>query len=84
MSLLCKWFRLGQVSISPTFYEQLFRTKDFRAAFLYLHCRFKLFRRKEIGAKAAHKMLVKLTPGLTMKQTKNKSTKDETQKDASK
>ena len=54
----------NQVSISPTFYEQLFRTKDLRAAFLYLHCRFKLFRRKEIGAKAACKMLVKSTPCL--------------------
>ena len=32
-----------------------------RAAFLYLHCRFVLFWRKEIGAKSAHKMLVKLT-----------------------
>ena len=49
------------MSISPTFYEQLFRTKDFRTAFLCLHCRFELFRRKEIGAKAARKMLVKLT-----------------------
>ena len=49
------------VSISPTFYEQLFQTKGFRAAFLNLHCRFKLFWRKEFGAKAARKMLVKLT-----------------------
>ena len=49
-------------SISPTIYEQLFHTKVFGAAFLYLHYRFKLFRRKEIGAKAARKMLVKLTP----------------------
>ena len=56
------------MSISPTFYEQLFRTQDFRAAFLYLHCTFKLFRRKEIGAKAARKMLVKLTPGFKRKQ----------------
>ena len=53
-----------QVSISPTFYKLLFQTKDFRAAFLHLHCRFILFWRKEIGAKAAHKMLVKFTPGL--------------------
>ena len=52
-----------QVSISPTFYKQLFCAKDFRAAFLHLHCRFKLFRRKEIGTKAARKMLVKLTQG---------------------
>ena len=56
----------NKVSISPTFYEQLFRTKDFRAAFLYLHCRFKLFWRKEIGAIAARKMLVKLTQGLLL------------------
>ena len=54
-------FIVGQVSISPTFYEQLFRAKDFRVTFLYLHCRFKLFWRKEIGEKAARKMLVKLT-----------------------
>ena len=52
------------VSISPTFYKQLFRTKDLRAAFLYLNCRFKLFWCKEIGAKAACKMLVKLTTRL--------------------
>ena len=51
-----------QVSISPTFYKQLFCTKVFRAAFLYLHCRFVLFWHTEIGAKAAHKMSVKLTP----------------------
>ena len=50
------------MSISPTFYEQLFCTKDLRAAFLNLHCKFKLFRCKEIDAKAARKMLVKLTP----------------------
>ena len=51
------------VLISPTFYEQLFQTKVFRAAFMYLYCRFVLFWRKEIGAKAACKMLVKLTLG---------------------
>ena len=50
------------MSISPTFYKQLFCTKDFKAAFLYLHCRFKLFQHKEIGTKAARKMLVKVTP----------------------
>jgi len=51
------------VSISPTFYAQLFCTKVFRAAFLYLWLRFVLFWRKEIGTKAACKMLVKLTKG---------------------
>ena len=30
---------------------------------MYLHCRFVLFWRKEIGAKAARKMLVNLTEG---------------------
>ena len=52
-----------KVSISPTFYEQLFGTKVFRAAFLYLQLRFVDFWRKEISAKAAYKMLVKLTIG---------------------
>ena len=44
-----------QVSISPTFYEQLFRTKVFWAAFLYLRLRFVFF-----GARIlAQKLLVK-------------------------
>ena len=51
----------NQVSISPTFYEQLFRRKVFWAAFLYLRLRFVFFWQKEIGKKAACKMLVKLT-----------------------
>ena len=41
------------VTISPSFYEQLFHTNVLRAAFLYLHCRLILVRPKEIGAKAA-------------------------------
>ncbi len=45
-------------SISPTFYAQLFRIKALPATFLCLHFRFVLF-----GAKAALKMLVKLTRG---------------------
>jgi hypothetical protein len=49
------------VSISPTFYARLFRTKVSREAFLYLDLRFVLFWRKNIGAKAARNMLVKLT-----------------------
>ena len=49
------------LSFSPTFYEQLFCTKVFWAAFLYLGLRFVFFCWKEIGAKASCKMLVKLT-----------------------
>ena len=44
------------VSISPTFYEQLFHTKVFWAAFLYLRLRFVFFWQKDIGAKAARKI----------------------------
>jgi hypothetical protein len=51
------------VSISPIFYEQLFCTKPFCAAFMSLQYRFVIFWQKDFGAKAAHKMLVKLTPG---------------------
>ncbi len=50
------------VSISPTFYARLFRTKVLREAFLYWNWRFLLFWRKNIGAKAARNILVKLTP----------------------
>jgi hypothetical protein len=53
---------INLVSISPTFYEKLLCMKVTQAAFLYLHFRFVLFWRKNTGAKAAHKMLVKLTP----------------------
>ncbi len=58
--------RQQQVSISPTLYARLFRTKVSCEAFLYLNLRFVLFRRKNIGAKAARNMLVKLTPGHTI------------------
>jgi hypothetical protein len=47
-----------QVSISPTFYEQLFRTKFVLQAFLYLMLY--LFWSKKIGEKVTLKMLVKL------------------------
>ena len=50
-----------QVLISPTFYAQLFCTKVFWAAFLYLRLRIVFFWHKEMGANAEHKMLVKLT-----------------------
>ena len=49
------------MSISPTFYEQLFCTKVFCTAFMCLQFGFVIFWQKKIGAKAAHKMLVKLT-----------------------
>jgi hypothetical protein len=51
------------VSISPIFYEQLFGKEVFCAAFMCLQLGFVIFWRKDFGAKAAHKMLVKLTPG---------------------
>jgi hypothetical protein len=60
------------VSISQIFYEQLFHMKVFCAAFSYesFLCSFYMltiwvcnFLRKDFGAKAAHKMLVKWTPG---------------------
>ncbi len=52
----------NQVSISPIFYEQLFCTKVFCAAFIRLQFGFVIFWQKDFGAKAAHIMLVKLTP----------------------
>ncbi len=52
------------VSISPIFYEEFFHTKVFCAAFTCLHVGFVIFWRKDFGAKAAHKMVVKLTPGV--------------------
>ena len=52
-----------KVSISPTFYEQLFCTKVLNTAFLCLQLGFVIFWPKKISAKAARKMLVKLTQG---------------------
>jgi len=46
------------VSISPTFYKLFFHKKVFCRAFFYLQFG------KEIGSKAAHKMLVNLTTGV--------------------
>ncbi len=51
---------LLQVSISPTFYAQLFCTKVSREAFFVLYI--ELYLVKEYWRKCAHKMLVKLTP----------------------
>ena len=50
-----------QVPFSPICYEQVFCTKVFCAAFMCLQFGFVIFWQKEIGAKTAHKMLVKLT-----------------------
>ncbi len=53
-----------RLSISPTFYEQLLRTKVKRAAFLYVQLRlFKHFWCMKIDRKARRKMLVKLSSG---------------------
>ncbi len=54
---------IRQVSISQTFEEQLFCAKVFLAAFFYLEFGFVIFCRKNIGTKAACKLLVKLTTG---------------------
>jgi hypothetical protein len=54
------------VSISPIFHEQLLHMKVFCAAFMCLQFGFVIFWKKEFGAKAAHKMLVKLTPGVNL------------------
>ena len=47
-------------SISPIFYEHIFHMKVLFSAFVYLQFVFLFFRQKEIGEKAASKMLVKL------------------------
>jgi hypothetical protein len=54
---------LALLSISPIFYKQLFHTKVLCAPFMCLQLGFVIFWQKDFGAKAAHKMLVKLTPG---------------------
>jgi hypothetical protein len=51
------------VSISPIFLERIFMQKFFCAAFMCLQFGFVIFWPQDCGAKAAHKMLVKLTPG---------------------
>jgi len=53
------------VSISPIFYEQIFCTKVFCTDFMCLQFGFVIFWRKDFGAKAVNKILVKLTPGCT-------------------
>ncbi len=58
--------RCTQVSISSTFYECLFCTKMLWAAFLCLHFGYDIFWQQNIGAKAARKILMKLTTGFTI------------------
>jgi hypothetical protein len=53
---------VDQVSISPIFYEQLSLYESFFTAFICLKFGFVISWQKNFGAKAAHKMLVKLTP----------------------
>jgi hypothetical protein len=53
----------AQMSISPLFYGQNFCAKVYCAAFMCLQYGFVIFWQKDFGAKAAHKLLVKLTPG---------------------
>ncbi len=53
---------LVSLSISPIFYQQLFHTKVLCTPFMCLQVGFVIFWQKYFGAKAAHKMLVKLTP----------------------
>jgi len=50
----------GMGSISPTFYARLFCTKVLFEAFLYLQFGFVTFFQKDISAKAARKMLMKM------------------------
>jgi len=64
----CKHLKAAQrtlvwLQISPIFYQQLFHTKVLCAPFMCLQFGFVIFWRKDFDTKAAHKMLVKLTPG---------------------
>ncbi len=55
--------KLTLVSVSQTFCKQLFSTKLLCAEFLYLKFGLVTFWQRNIGEKAAHKMLTKLTTG---------------------
>jgi len=55
------------VSISSTYYEQLFCPKVSRKISLYLQFVFVIYRQKIMGQKSARKMLVKLKQGLNRK-----------------
>jgi len=47
--------------ISSKFYEQILCTNVFCAPFLYIHFGFEIFRERNISAKSAREMLMKLT-----------------------
>ncbi len=51
-----------KVSISSTFYEQLFHSKVYCATFMCLQFGFVIFWQINMGVKFAHKMLAKSTP----------------------
>jgi hypothetical protein len=53
------------LSITPIYYKQLLHTKVLCSAFMCLQFGFVIFWQKDFCAKAAHKMLVKLTPGVS-------------------
>jgi hypothetical protein len=53
---------VGEMSISPTFYEQLFYSKLFLTFFLCLY----FFSKKESGTKATSKILAKLITGVNI------------------
>ncbi len=59
--------RVYQVSILPIFYEQLFHMKVFYTTFMCLQFGSVIFWQKDFCAKAAHKMLVKLTLGVYLR-----------------
>ncbi len=57
------WWNCLQVSISLTFYVQIFHTKVSCTTILKLNFGFVIFSQKNFGAKAVRKMLVNLTKG---------------------
>ncbi len=64
--LPCKF--VVQVSISPTFYAQLFVQKCFVKLFSNLSLALVFFVQRILAKKATHKMLVNLTPGVNFIQ----------------
>jgi len=55
----------NKVSISSTIHKDLFHSKVLFAVFLFIHFDFIIFWANNIGAKAAGKMFIKLTPVLS-------------------
>ena len=73
------WYYCLKVLISSIFYKQLFCANMFWATFLYIQLVLVYFWQRDIGAKAALKMIVKLStrllipPQQTKRVTKNSS-----------